>query len=282
MGDEQDRAYVEDQIRAHLRGDLRAAEGLLADDYLEEYPQSGEVIRGRANALAQAAANPSPPQLIGSPRLTWCGDRILAAEARAAYPDGTWWVIALYETAGRRVVRETAYFAAPIAPAAWRAPYVTSIPEADLVGDAGGHQAVDRELVDRYFAALAANDYESLGLMRHPAFVSDIPQSGERYPSHEAQATAEGSHPGGLPAASGERLRGAEDAWTVGPSFGVLHVSGRGAHWGAEALLTYPSGERSHAITVLDFRDGLVVRERQYFCAPFEPAAWRAPWVERG
>jgi len=57
MTDAQDRAFVEEQIRANLGGDLRAAAGLLADDYLEEYPQSGEVIRGRANALAQAAAN---------------------------------------------------------------------------------------------------------------------------------------------------------------------------------------------------------------------------------
>src|SRR4029077_18286094 len=120
---------------------------------------------------------------------------------------------------------ETAYFAAPIPPATWRAPYVTPIPEAELLADAGGHEAVDRQQVDRYFAALAANDYEALGRLRHPAFVSDIPQSGERYPSHEAQATAELSYPGGLPAASGERLRGAEDAWTVGPSFGVLLVS---------------------------------------------------------
>jgi hypothetical protein len=280
MTDAQDRAFVEEQIRANLGGDLRAAANLLADDYLEEYPQSGEVIRGRANAVAQAAANPQPPQLIGLPRLTWCGDALLAAEARAAYPDGTWWVIALYEVAGRVVTRETAYYAAPIPGAAWRTPHIVPIPEAELLGGTGGHQAVDRASVDRYFAALGANDFDALGRMRHPDFVSDMPQAGERYPSHAAQATAEQGYPGGLPAVSGERLRGPQDAWTVGPSFGVLRVSGRGAHWAGEALLTYPSGERSHAITMLDFRDGLVIRERQYHCTPFEPAAWRAPWVE--
>src|SRR5437867_7682372 len=124
MTDAQDRAFVEEQIRANLGGDLRAAVDLLADDYLEEYPQSGEVIRGKADALAQAAANPDPPRLIGAPRLTWCGDTLLAAEAQAAYPDGVWWVVALYEVTGRVVTRETAYYAAPIAPASWRSPYV--------------------------------------------------------------------------------------------------------------------------------------------------------------
>jgi hypothetical protein len=282
MTDEQDRAFVEEQIRANLGGDLRATPDLLADHYVEEYPQSGEVIRGRANALAQAAANPEPPQLIGSPRLTWCGDSLMAAEARADYPDGVWWVIALYEVAGRIVTRETAYYAAPVPPATWRTPYVIAIPDAELLGGAGGHQAVDRALVDRYFAAMSANDFDVLGRMRHRDFVSDMPQAGERYPSHDAQATAEQAYPGGLPAVSGERLRGPQDAWTVGPSFGVLRVSGRGAHWACEALLTYPSGERSHSVIMLDFRDGLVVRERQYYCASFERAAWRAPWVEPG
>jgi hypothetical protein len=280
MTDAQDRVFVEGQIRANLGGDLRAATDLLADDYLEEYPQSGELIRGRANALAQAAANPDPPRLIGSPRLTWCGDGLLAAEAQADYPDGVWWVVALYEVSGRIVTRETAYYGAPIPSASWRTPYITAIPEAEVLGGVGGHQAVERGLVERYFTALGANDFDALGRMRHSDFVSDMPQSGERYPSHEAQATAERGYPGGLPSASGERLRGAQDAWTIGPSFGVLRISGRGAHWAGEALLTYPSGERSHAVSMLDFRDGLVIRERQYFCAPFEPAAWRAPWVE--
>jgi hypothetical protein len=31
----------------------------------------------------------------------------------------------------------------------------------------------------------------------------------------------------------------------------------------------------------MEFRDGKVVRETQYFGDPFEASAWRAQWVER-
>jgi hypothetical protein len=280
MGDERDRAFVEERIGAYLAGDLQATEPLLPEDFVEEFPQSGELVRGRPNVMAMDAANPTPPRLIGSPRMTWCGEQQLLVEGRQAYPDGAWWIVALYDVEGRMLRREAAYFGAPFPAPPWRAPYVVAIPEDELTADPGGHQAVDRPLVDHYFAALAANDFAALNRLRHPAFVSDMPQSGERYPSHAKQVAAEENYPGGLPAISNKRLRGASDAWTVGPSFSVLRVSGRGAHWSCEALLTYPSGERSHAVTVLGYRDGMVIRERNYYCPPFEAAAWRAAWVD--
>jgi hypothetical protein len=31
----------------------------------------------------------------------------------------------------------------------------------------------------------------------------------------------------------------------------------------------------------MEFRDGKVARETQYFADPFEASAWRRPWVER-
>jgi len=30
----------------------------------------------------------------------------------------------------------------------------------------------------------------------------------------------------------------------------------------------------------MEFRDGKVARETQYFADPFEPPAWRTQWVE--
>jgi len=35
------------------------------------------------------------------------------------------------------------------------------------------------------------------------------------------------------------------------------------------------------AVGIMEFCDGLVVRERIYFGEPWEPPAWRAKWVER-
>jgi hypothetical protein len=276
-----ERTAVETQVRAFLLGEPHGKDDLLAEDFVEEYPQSGERIRGRANVLAMLAVNPAPPRVTGGARLVWCGDQILLAEARASYPDGPWWVVILYELSGGRLSHETAYFGAPFPAPEWRRPYVVAMPAEEPETDPGGHELVERETVERYLAALAVNDFAALKQLRHAQFVSDMPQSGERYPSHDAQTAAERAYPGGLPAVTKAQLRGAPDTWAVGPAFSVSRLSGRGAHWAAEALLTYPSGERSHSVGVLEFRSGLVVRERQYYMAPFEAAAWRAPWVDR-
>jgi hypothetical protein len=33
-------------------------------------------------------------------------------------------------------------------------------------------------------------------------------------------------------------------------------------------------------VSIMEFRNEKVVRETQYFAAPFEAPAWRVPWVE--
>ena len=46
-----------------------------------------------------------------------------------------------------------------------------------------------------------------------------------------------------------------------------------------EYLLRY-DGRPSHVVGIVEFRDGLVVRETIYFGKPWEPPAWHAQWVE--
>ncbi len=40
-------------------------------------------------------------------------------------------------------------------------------------------------------------------------------------------------------------------------------------------------GKPSNVVGIMEFRDGLVVRETIYVSDPWEPPAWRAEWVER-
>ena len=44
-------------------------------------------------------------------------------------------------------------------------------------------------------------------------------------------------------------------------------------------MLTY-DGRPVHVVSIMEFVDGKVARETQYFADPFEPGASRAKWVE--
>ena len=114
------------------------------EDYVEEYPQSGEIIRGLANAVAvrrnypggcaEQGVDTESGRVAGSeawvmtPRFT-----LVRAEGsgnagtvtwRVRYPDGTtWWIVALYELRGDLVARATMFFAPVFDAPEWRAPY---------------------------------------------------------------------------------------------------------------------------------------------------------------
>ena len=85
---------------------------------------------------------------------------------------------------------------------------------------------------------------------------------------------------------SGERLRGRRDiqasrmAQPDAKRFTVRRILGTGGLWISELAVAY--GERPfHVVSVMEFDDGRVVRETQYFAEPFEPGPSRAQWVER-
>jgi SnoaL-like protein len=121
-------------------------ETLVTEDYFEEYPQSGEVIRGPKNVRASVE---NYPQGLGRDTLDMSDARLAATDARwvrtptftfvraegtgnvgtaafkARYPDGsTWWIVMLYELRGDRLAKATAFFAPLFEAPAWRKPYV--------------------------------------------------------------------------------------------------------------------------------------------------------------
>jgi hypothetical protein len=48
-----------------------------------------------------------------------------------------------------------------------------------------------------------------------------------------------------------------------------------------EVELTYADGDRYLGVSVLELRDGKVVKETDYYARPFQAPEWRAHWVER-
>ncbi len=138
------RSVVERFARALQDKDFDALEALLADDFVEEMPQSGERIRGKANQLAIArnypggvgTIDPSSARLVGSEdrwvmtptfaalRIEGSGD-VYTYVGSVRYPNGeTWQMIAIIELRDGRVAKSTTWYAAPFEAPEWRAPYV--------------------------------------------------------------------------------------------------------------------------------------------------------------
>ena len=84
---------------------------------------------------------------------------------------------------------------------------------------------------------------------------------------------------------SGERIRGRHnisESRFVQPNrkqFAVRRVSGSGDLWVTEFVLSY-DGVPSWAVSIMEFRDGQVASETQYFADRFDPAPSRAHLVE--
>jgi len=62
--------------------------------------------------------------------------------------------------------------------------------------------------------------------------------------------------------------------------FDVRRVLGAGSLWISEFIVAYDE-QPTFVVGVMEFEDGKVVRETQYFGEPFEPGLSRAQWVER-
>jgi len=140
------RELVDAYVDATNRGDWALMRSLLAPDYLEDYPQSGERVTGpdaaigiRAHYSALGPLVTTRESLVGGEdrwalapnftavRVTGEGD-VLTIVLRAAYPDGQWWVIAILEVRDGLVGHQTAYFAQDFDAPEWRQPWVSRIP----------------------------------------------------------------------------------------------------------------------------------------------------------
>ncbi|MBI3745983.1 MAG: nuclear transport factor 2 family protein [Chloroflexi bacterium] len=144
MSEPSGREVVERFVRAIVEKDFDAAESILADDIIDEMPQSGERIRGKANWLAIARNYPGGVGTVepGSIKVVGADDKwvltpsfsVLRIEGSGnvftyagtmRYADGqTWQSVAIVEVRDGKVARTTTWYAAPFEAPAWRAPFV--------------------------------------------------------------------------------------------------------------------------------------------------------------
>jgi hypothetical protein len=119
-----------------------------------------------------------------------------------------------------------------------------------------------RTALERHWNASDAGDFEAEHDIYREDAVLDYPQSGERIRGR----------------------RNIQDSRFVQPNtkrFTVRRIAGSGDLWVTEFVLTY-DGMPSYAVSIMEFRDGLVASETQYFAERFDPAPSRAHLVERG
>jgi len=62
--------------------------------------------------------------------------------------------------------------------------------------------------------------------------------------------------------------------------FKVKRILGNGDLWITEYTITY-KGRLAYTVSIMEFRNGKVVHETQYFGDPFEAPAWRRQWVQQ-
>lgn len=140
--------------------------------------------------------------------------------------------------------------------------------------------ATNDELVRRYTEAVMRFDYDTRDALRHPDWTAFWPQSGEVVRGSTNDRQIAEHYPGGHPRIVQGRIVGSEDRWAVSPLGGVYRVAGEGENWWAEWQQIYPDGRVYFTVTLIELREGKVLRETIYWAEPFDPPAWRAPWVE--
>ena len=122
MSDQQNRSALERFLQAFERGDLDAAADFLHDDYVEEYPQSGERIRGKQNWLSIVTTYPSLPKMLDY-TIEVSGE-LCVLEATLEYDSNRVYVCEIFEVQDGKLKRAREYFSEPFEAPEWRAQWV--------------------------------------------------------------------------------------------------------------------------------------------------------------
>ncbi len=133
-------------------------------------------------------------------------------------------------------------------------------PEPNL--ESSAQESALRAALDAHWQVSASGDLEAEHAIYDENAICDYPQSGERILGRRNLQALRSHHPGK-------------------PSgFNVRRIVGNADLWVTEYTITY-QGRPAYTVSIMEFRDGKVVHETQYFADPFEAPAWRSQWVQR-
>jgi hypothetical protein len=117
-----------------------------------------------------------------------------------------------------------------------------------------------RDALNRHWAASDASDFDVEHDIYRDDAVLEYPQSGERIRGRR-------------------NIQASRAAQPNTKRFTVRRITGRDDLWVSEFILSY-DGKPSYTVSIMEFQDGKVARETQYFGDPFKPGPSRAHLVE--
>jgi hypothetical protein len=120
--------------------------------------------------------------------------------------------------------------------------------------------SVLRDRIQEHWDASERGDIEIEHAIYAEDAILDYPQSGERFRGRARIQAQRGGH-------AAER------------HFSVRRIQGAGELWVSECVITY-DGAPTFSISVMEFADGHVTHETQYFADPFPAAPDRAALAE--
>jgi ketosteroid isomerase-like protein len=123
--DEPDAGQLAEAVwKALEAGDWDAATRYLQDDFVQEWPQSGERIVGRDNAIAINRNFPGGLPTMKFRRTVAAG-HLAVLEVELTYADGSrYFGVSVVELRDGKIAKETDYFAQPFSAPQWRAQWV--------------------------------------------------------------------------------------------------------------------------------------------------------------
>jgi hypothetical protein len=117
-----------------------------------------------------------------------------------------------------------------------------------------------RKALEAHWHASATGDLNAEHDIYEDDAICDYPQSGERILGRSNLQALRGHHPGKPSGFNVKRMVGAGDLWVT------------------EYIITY-EGRPTYTVSIMEFRNGKVVHETQYFADSFEAPPWRSQWV---
>jgi hypothetical protein len=120
--------------------------------------------------------------------------------------------------------------------------------------------AQTRAAIEEHWRASERGDADAEHAIYAADAILDYPQSGERFRGRATIAAQRGGHP-------------------ASRHFTVVRIVGTGSLWVSECVITY-DGVPTRSVSVMEFADGHVVHETQYFADPFGAPESRAALAE--
>jgi limonene-1,2-epoxide hydrolase len=145
-------------------------------------------------------------------------------------------------------------------------------------------ELTNRDVVERFVAAMNADDLGAAEQYLAEDMVEDYPQSGERIRGRKNRRAVVENYPGRAERDFSPGRVSAivgDDQWVMTPTFSLLRLVGSGERFTVTGELNYPNGDRWHIVQLMELRGGKIAKMITYFAEPFEPAPYRAKFVER-